>query len=71
MRKVIECSRLGELFCGNTEEKSVERNADDGDLSYEVAEGSLRVKGYWVHCNICYFELRFYGSYQLGLKNQK
>lgn len=39
--KAIECSKLGELFCGSLEDK-IERNADDGGLAYEVPERSLR-----------------------------
>ena len=31
--KTIECSKLGELFCGSLEDKNTERNAEADDLA--------------------------------------
>lgn len=53
----IECSKLGELFCGSSEE-SVEKNADRGGPACGVAESKALY--------ICYFELRFCGLGKLG-----
>jgi hypothetical protein len=32
-KKIIECSNLGELFCGSLKDKNVKSNADDGSLA--------------------------------------
>lgn len=39
-RKAIECSKLDELFCGNSEDRNVESNTDDADLVCNTSEGS-------------------------------
>lgn len=43
-RKTIECSELGELFCGILKDKNVESKADDGGLDYKIPEA---FKDYW------------------------
>ena len=64
-RKAIEYSKLGELFCGSLEDKSVEGNVEDGSLACDVSEGRLET----LIRTICYFELRFCRWDQLGLKS--
>lgn len=39
----IEWSELSGLFCESLEDKSVERNSDDGGLACEVPDRSLRI----------------------------
>lgn len=41
-REAIGHLKLKELFCGNLEEKSVERSPDDGEVVCEVSEGNLK-----------------------------
>ena len=45
------------MFCGSLEDKNVENSEEDGDLAWEVSEGSLKIIG-----SISYFELRICGS---------
>lgn len=42
-RKAIECSKLDKLFCGSLEDTNVERNTEDGVLTYKVLEGSQNI----------------------------
>lgn len=39
----IDWSQLRGLFCERMEDKSVERNSDDGGLAYKVPDRSLRI----------------------------
>lgn len=40
-RKAVEYSEISELFCGNLEAKIVKRNANNGNLAYEVFRGKF------------------------------
>lgn len=61
MRKAIECSKLGKLFCGSSEEMSGERKIQTMGawlvkIQRELCE-LLKLSG---PLHICYFELRFW-----------
>lgn len=53
-RKAIECSKLGELFCGSLEDEKVERNVHDRGLACDVSRGkfeSLLCHGHYTFLN--------------------
>lgn len=42
-RRITECKQLCGMFCGNSEDKNIESSTEDGDLTSEVSEGSLKI----------------------------
>lgn len=44
--KAVACIELNRLLCGNLENRNVEKNADDGDLAYEVSESLKDYQGH-------------------------